>query len=615
MVQSFFMKRILLSILIITWLTNVSAQQKHVFSFSKSKFLLDGKLFQIIGGELHPSRIPKEYWKHRIQMAKAMGCNTISMYVFWNYHEEEEGKFDFKTGNKDLAAFIRLCQQEGMWVLFRPGPYVCGEWDFGGLPPYLLKYPDIKIRGMDKRFMEATSRYIKNISSEIISMQCTNGGPILMIQLENEYGSYGNDSEYLKELKKLWMDNGISIPFYTADGPAAHHLEAGALDGCAIGLDPGANENDFKTAELHNQNVPSFCSELYPGWLTHWGEQWQMPDTTNLLRDVRYLLKNKKSFSFYILHGGTNFGFTAGANAFAPTQYQPDVTSYDYNAPIDEQGNHTYKYFALRKLISQHVNYNLPDVPEPIQSAEIKSFKLMPFASIWSNLPEPIKTVQPHPMENFGQRCGFILYRTKLIGPRNCTLTITEPHDYALVFLNGVYVDSIYRDGGKWSIDLPKVDSKEIVLDILVEAMGRINFAQYMIDRKGITDRVTLNGITLMNWETFLLPMNENYIFNLKPQPEFKPTNSFNENKRGEGVFFKSEFDLSKPADTFLDMTNFKKGIVWVNGNNLGRYWNRGPQQRLYCPASFLKNGKNNVVVFDLHQQQATEIAGKKTLE
>lgn len=611
------MRKTLLLILILIkfWLINANAQQKHTFSFSKDDFLLDGKAFQIIGGELHPARIPRQYWKHRIQMAKAMGCNTISMYVFWNYHEVEEGKFDFKTGNKDLGAFIRLCQQEGMWVLLRPGPYVCGEWDFGGLPPYLLKYQDIKIRCMDKRYMEAVARYVKSISSEIVSLQNTNGGPILMMQLENEYGSYGNDKEYIKELKKLWLDNGINMPFYTADGPATHHLEAGALDSCAIGLDPGANDNDFRIAKLHNENVPSFCSELYPGWLSHWGEQWQKPDTANLLRDVRYLLENRKSFSFYVINGGTNFGFTAGANAFSSTQYQPDVTSYDYNAPIDEQGNPTYKYFALRKLIAQYVNYKLPDVPAPIPSTEVTPFKLMPFTNIWNNLPEPIKSVQPQPMENFGQYNGFILYRTKLAGLKSGTLTITEPHDYALVFINGVYVDSIYRDGGKWSIDLPKIEAKEIILDILVEAMGRINFAQYMIDKKGITDRVTLNGITFMNWETFLLPMNENYISKLKSLTEFKPLPSFNESKKGEGVFFKSEFDLNKPADTFLDMTNFKKGIVWVNGNNLGRYWNRGPQKRLYCPATFLNPGKNSVIVFDLHQQGPVEISGKKTLE
>lgn len=609
------MTRAFLVLFSVLFSLTISAQPKHQFTFSKDEFLLDGKPFQIIGGELHPSRIPQQYWKHRIQMAKAMGCNTISMYVFWNYHETGEGVFDFKTGNRDIAAFIRLCQQEKMWVLFRPGPYVCGEWDFGGLPPYLLKYPDIKIRCMDKRYMEAVARYVKNISLEIAPLQCTNGGPVLMLQLENEYGSYGNDKEYLYELKKLWQDNAINIPFYTADGPAAHHLEAGTLEGCAIGLDPGANDANFEAAQKHNPNVPSFCSELYPGWLTHWGEKWQKPDTTNLLKDVRYLLEHKKSFSFYVLHGGTNFGFTAGANAFSPTQYQPDVTSYDYNAPIDEQGNPTYKYHALRKLIARYVNYKLPDVPAPIPAIEINPFKLLPYTSLWDNLPEPINTVQPRPMENFGQNSGCILYRTKLFGPKSGTLTITEPRDYALIFLNGVYVDSVYRDGGRWSIDLPKVDSKEIVLDILVEAMGRINFAQYMIDRKGITDRVTLNGITLMNWETFLLPMQVNYISDLKPKNEFKPAMSFNENKKGEGVFFKTEFDMDKPADTFLDISNFKKGIVWVNGNNLGRYWNRGPQKSLYCPANFLKEGKNTIVVFDLHQQQAAEVSGKKTLE
>lgn len=596
----------------------LNAQQRHQFSLGNEEFLMDGKPFQFIAGELHPARIPRPYWKHRIQMAKAMGCNSISMYVFWNYYETQEGLFDFKTANRDIASFIRLCQQEGMWVLFRPGPYVCGEWDFGGLPPYLLKHSDIKIRCTDKRYMDAVERYIKKMAGEVAPLQSSNGGPVIMLQLENEYGSYGNDRLYLSELRKLWQDNGINIPFYTADGPAMHHLEAGCLDGCAIGLDPGTNDEDFALAMQYNPHVPSFCSELYPGWLTHWGEQWQKPDTTNLLRDVKYLLEQKKSFSFYVLHGGTNFGFNAGANAFSATQYLPDVTSYDYNAPIDEQGNPTYKYFALRKLIGSYVNYSLPDIPAPVRAIEIAPFNLVPFTSVFNNLPTPIVTVQPQPMENFNQYEGFILYRTKLIGPHGGKLLITEPHDYVLVFLNGVFVDTIYRDGGRWSIDIPEATSKNAVLDILVEGMGRINFAQYMIDRKGITDRVTLNGITLMNWETFLLPMSVEYVSNLvqlRGQKSFTPCRSYNENVKGEGIFFATEFELEEVADTFLDMCNFKKGMVWVNGNNLGRYWNRGPQQRLYCPATFLNEGKNTIVVFDLHQQQATTICGKKTLE
>ena len=314
------------------------AQQKHQFSLGKEDFLLDGKPLQVISGEVHPARIPAEYWRHRVQMIKAMGCNTVAAYVFWNYHESQPGVFDFKTENKNIARFIRICQEEGMWVLLRPGPYVCAEWDFGGLPPYLLKIPDIKIRCMDPRYIKAMTGYIQRLAKEITPLQCTNGGPILMVQAENEYGSYGNDREYMETVRKLWQKNGITVPFYTADGPAPYMLEAGSLSGAAIGLDSGSDENDFLQGKKQNPDVPVFSAETYPGWLTHWGEKWAKPDTNVLKKEVEFLLKNKKSFNFYVIHGGTNFGFTAGANAFSPIQYQPDITSYDYDAPINENG-------------------------------------------------------------------------------------------------------------------------------------------------------------------------------------------------------------------------------------------------------------------------------------
>ena len=277
------------------------AQTKHNFTLSKADFLLDGKPFQIIGGEMHPARIPKEYWRHRIQMAKAMGCNTIAAYIFWNYHEQKEGVFDFKTENRNIAEFIKICQQEDMRVLLRPGPYVCAEWDFGGLPPYLLKYPDIKVRCMDPRYMAATQRYISELAKQVIALQCVNGGPILMVQIENEYGSYGNDKNYLEAIRTAWLKNGIKVPFYTADGPTAYMLEAGHIKGTAIGLDSGGSDADFAQASKSDPDVPAFSSETYPGWLTHWGEKWQRPDTVDLKREVEYLLKNKRSVNFYVI--------------------------------------------------------------------------------------------------------------------------------------------------------------------------------------------------------------------------------------------------------------------------------------------------------------------------
>ncbi|MCZ2396600.1 MAG: beta-galactosidase [Chitinophagales bacterium] len=593
-----------LFILFLFLATSGWAQGKHTFSLSPDNFLLDGKPFQIISGELHPARIPREYWRHRIQMAKAMGCNTISAYIFWNYHETVPGQFDFSTGNKDIASFIRICQEEGMWVLIRPGPYVCAEWDFGGLPTYLLKIPDIKVRGMDPRYMEPVRKYISRLAREIAPLQCTKGGPLLMVQVENEYGSYGNDKEYLLTLRDLWVRNGIEVPFFTGDGATSYMLDAGTIPGAAIGLDSGSDEADFALAKKHNPHVPVFSSETYPGWLTHWGEKWARPDTNSLKKEVEFLLKNKKSFNFYVIHGGTNFGFTAGANATSAVSYQPDLTSYDYDAPINEQGQPTPKYFMLRRLIQQYVNYKIPDVPAPVPTIAIPRVQLKKAWNLWNYVLPEINTVQPQPMENFDQNQGLVIYKTKLIGHKSGKLKIWEPHDFALVFLNGKFIDTVYRDGGRWEVNIPKTEVDTPLLEIVVEGMGHINFAQFIIDRKGITDRVTLNGMTLMNWHTTLLPLDEDFIKNRKPDLTVKvdadkPCN-----------FFEGRFNLSEVGDTYIDMSGYTKGVLYVNGHNLGRYWNIGPQQRLYCPASFLKKGENEILVFDLLQQQAASVQG-----
>ena len=591
-------------ILILFSLQAVSQTTKHTFTLSPDNFLLDGKPFQIISGEMHPARIPKEYWRHRIQMAKAMGCNTIAVYIFWNYHESSPGKYDFKTENRDIAQFIKLCRQENMWVLFRPGPYVCAEWDFGGLPPYLLKIPDIKVRCMDPRYMKAVNDYLTQLSKIIKPLLITNSGPILMVQIENEYGSYGNDKNYLEALRNIWIKNGISVPFFTADGPTPYMLEAGNIDGAAIGLDSGSNEKDFEQAKKRNPNVPSFSSETYPGWLTHWGEKWARADTATLYKEVNFLLENKKSFNLYVIHGGTNFGFSAGANS-GGKGYEPDITSYDYDAPINEQGLPTQKYFKLRELISKHAKNN-NELPAPIPVIDIPEIKMEFYSCVWDNMPEPKQSVQPKPMEMFDQYNGFILYKTKLIGHKSGKLTITDLHDYATIFLNGKFVGKLDRREAEKTIELPKSDVKDPILEIFVEAMGRINYGQYLIDRKGITDRVTLNGMTLMNWAVYNLPFDSKYIRALKQS-------NISQDRRG--FLFKGTFELSETADTYFDLSNYKKGVVFVNGNNLGRYWEIGPQKRLYCPAPWLRKGKNEMIIFDLLETEAKSVNGKKTLE
>ena len=580
---------------------------KHTFTLGTSEFLLDGEPYQIIAGEMHPARIPAEYWLHRIRMAKAMGCNTISVYLFWNYHESEEGVYDFTTENRNLKEFFRLVAEEDMWLIVRPGPYVCAEWELGGIPPYLLRIPDIKLRCMDPRYMAAAERYIGKLAEEIKPFMITRGGPVIMLQIENEYGSFGNDREYLFRLRDVWKANGLDIPTFTGDGPTTYMLEAGSLPGSAVGLDSGSSPAHWELANKMNPGVPVFSSETYPGWLTHWGEKWARPDTAELLKEVKFLMDNKKSFNFYVIHGGTNFGYTAGANS-GGKGYEPDLTSYDYDAPVNENGMATPKYMALRKLIGSYLpkGKKLPPIPEPVLSFKIEPLSMQPFTSVWDNLPAPVNSVQPKPFEAYGQDYGFILYKTELIGHKSGKLTVTDVHDYATVFLNGKYIGALDRRTGINTIDIPASNVEKPVLEILVEGMGRINFAQYLIDRKGITDRVTLNGMTLMNWKVYNLPMDKKFIYGLR---------SSGRTINKPGIFFKGNYSIIQTADTYFDISNFKKGIVWVNGHNLGRFWDIGPQKRLYCPASFMKQGMNEIIIFDLHQTQGALVSGQPEIE
>ena len=609
-------RRIILALtLVFMFLANVSVhaqKAKHTFTLGTSEFLLNGQPFQIISGEMHPARIPAEYWRHRIRMAKAMGCNTISAYIFWNYQESEEGVYDFSTGNHNIGEFIKIVQEEGMWLILRPGPYVCAEWELGGIPPYLLRIPDIKLRCMDPRYMAAAEKYIARLAEEIKPYLITKGGPLFMLQIENEYGSFGNDRNYMVRLREVWKNNGIDVPTFTGDGPTTYMLEAGTLPGSAVGLDSGSSETDFALANKMNPGVPVFSSETYPGWLTHWGEKWAKRDSSDLLKEVKFLMDNKKSFNLYVIHGGTNFGYTAGANS-GGKGYEPDITSYDYDAPVNEQGNATPKYFALRKLLESYLpkGKKLPPVPDPIPAIELTSVAMLPFTSIWDNLPPPQTSVQPQTFEACGQDYGFILYRTELTGHKKGKLTVKDIHDYATVFLNGVYIGKLDRREGLDTINIPASSVESPVLEIFVEAMGRINFGQNIIDRKGITDRVTLDGMTLVNWKIYNLPMDTKFIYDLR---------SSGKTLKKPGVFFRGNFILTRDAgnlasDTFIDVSNYIKGIVWINGHNLGRYWEIGPQKRLYCPAPWLREGMNEIMVFDLHQTEAKPVIGTKTME
>ncbi|WP_174543272.1 beta-galactosidase [Paraburkholderia monticola] len=608
----------------------------HTVSFSQDgeSFLLDGEPFQIRSGEMHPARIPADYWQHRILMAKAMGMNCIALYVMWNYHETSPGTFDFRTGNRDIEAFIRLCQQEGMWVLLRPGPYICGEWDLGGIPWYLLSDPDIQLRtdsAHDPRYMSAVARYIRELSPCIEPLLVNRGGPILMIQIENEFGSYAANPAYLEEIRQLWLQEGIQGPFYTEDGIRQLEQNRTNVSGGAIALSNGDAE---QIAAVRQQfpAVPAMAGEVYPGWLTHWGDETFNGTAADISATLDAFMQRKLSFNLYVIHGGTSFGFYAGANVDADSgEYQPDITSYDYAAPISEQGVATSKYMKYRGVIGRYLSTPLPEIPQPVPTISRKGSRaLMPelYASVWDNLPAALpaaQTVDPQPFEMYGQAFGFALYRKTLQGYRGGVLDIKEVHDYATVFIGEQYVGGVSR---AWMPEhhaqplnvmhhaplvLPPVSSsqeREVSMEILVEGMGRVNYGHAMLDRKGLLEPVTLteagdSSDTLTGWEVFLLPMDAAFIANLR---------AVCANPRKAGLFFKATLSLDTLGDTYLDMHRWTKGVVWVNGNNLGRYWNIGPQKRLYCPAPWLRLGDNEIIIFDLHQMEAKPVELARTL-
>jgi beta-galactosidase len=553
---------------------------------------------------MHPIRIPVDYWDHRILMAKAMGLNTIAIYLMWNALEREPGVFDLESGSRDFARFIARCAEHGMWVYLRPGPYVCGEWDYGGLPPYLLREADIRVRDRhDARYMQAVTRYLDVIAPRIAPWMASRGGPILMLQIENEYASFGNDLAYLEQLRSMWRERGIEGPFSISDGLAQLRQQHTWLPGAAVGLD---GDTDFVAAQTHAADAPVWVGEGYPGWLTHWGDTaFQHGDYAGTLKD---LLKQGRSFNLYVVHGGTNFGFGAGANAHGDgSNFEPVITSYDYGAPIDERGVATADYHRFRGLMREHLGKPLPEPPEPPPVIHLPELMAQPWASLWDNLPAPRHIEQPQANERlFGQDHGLVLYRRVLRG--GGSLSLEGVHDYATVFHAGRYLDYLSRVQKpglhpQAPIVLPNVG--DATLDILVDSFGHVGYGKAMADRKGILGAIRLDGEPLHGWDAHSLPLDADYLASLKPlrQPCTQP-----------GLFFRASFELAQLGDCYLDMSAWDKGYVWVNRQLLGRHWRIGPQHRLYCPASWLRVGNNEVLVFDLHRTEAAAIGSATTL-
>ncbi len=583
--------RPLLSFAILAVATLSSAFPKHTFVVKDGNFLLDGKPFQILAGEIHPSRIPKEYWRQRIQMAKAMGLNTISIYQFWNMHEPEKGRFNFK-GSEDIARFLKICQEEDMFAILRPGPYVCAEWEFGGYPYWLLNEPGMKVRTRDAKFMEFSKRYLHEMAKQTVPLQVTHGGNVLLVQVENEYGSYGRDKAYMAQVRDDLKEVGYDVPLFVAEGSS--QLASAWVPGTLAGVNGGGWPDTKSTADKYTPGGPYIVPEFYPGWLDHWGENKSITDGD--VNSFSNLIKHEVSVSLYMFHGGTNFGFMNGANFGG--NFEPDITSYDYDAPLDEAGSPRKKYFDFRTAIATSTGKTPSPMPATVPTIFIPRFSLNDMGSLESNLPKPISSELPKTMEQLHQAYGFVLYRTEVIGTGLSKLEIKGLRDYAVILLNGKTISTLDRRLKQQStkLDIPTGRNR---LEILVENCGRINYGNLIPENhKGITGQVLLNGVELKNWQNFSLPMNDISKIKLDGKPSQGPT------------FYAANFDLATTGDTFLDLRGWKKGVVWVNGHNLGRYWWIGPQQTLYVPGVWLKKGQNRVVVFDEVKTESNTLEG-----
>ena len=569
------------------------------FAIQDNAFTLDGQPFRILSGAIHYFRVPRSYWDDRLYKARAMGLNTVETYVAWNLHEPRPGEFHFED-NLDIATFIETAARHDLKVILRPGPYICSEWDFGGLPAWLLKDPQMRIRCAYPPFLQAVDRFFEALLPRIAPLQVTRGGPVIMAQIENEYGSYGDDKTYLAHLRDLLRRHGIDVLLFTSDGESGRNLLAGTLDGIHATVNFGAGpERAFRALRRFQPQGPLMCTEFWDGWFDYWGFWHQTRPASRMANRYNRMLRAGASVNLYMWHGGTNFGFMNGAN-FALGRYLPDVTSYDYDAPLSEAGELTKKYQAMRRVIGKYAP--LPDLPlpAPAPKMDLGPVSVTGSISLWEALPAlstPVRLPNPEPMEFLGQSYGFILYRTHLRGPQGGSLSILGLHDRAQVFLDGQPLGILTRNkpSQKLAIHVPAGGAQ---LDILVENMGRVNFGPYLLDRKGILGGVLLGGHFVFDWETFCLPLEDLSRLGFAPlsSPPAAP------------AFYHVPFSVDRPLDTFLALPGWTKGVAWVNGFNLGRYWKVGPQQTLYVPAPILRQGENELVIFEQHGTKKMQV-------
>lgn len=572
---------------------------------SPTQFLLNGEPFRILSGAMHYFRVVPEYWRDRLEKMRAFGLNTVETYVAWNLHEPRPGEFHFE-GMLDIVKFIETAADVGLKVIARPGPYICSEWDFGGLPSWLLKDPDMQIRCAYPPYLAAVDRFFDALLPMLTPLQSTHGGPIIAMQVENEYGSYGNDKLYLRHLANGMKTRGIDSFLFTSDGPRDECLQGGTLPDIFKTVNFAFNAQEaFAKLREYQPAGPLMVMEFWSGWFDHWGEPHHISEdgSDSIQRSVDTLdeiLAMGASVNFYMFHGGTNFGFMNGANV-EMTGYHAGVTSYDYACPLDEAGDPSPRYEGYRDVLKKYVDISSTFDVRPSTKHSYGLVEMTESVGLLESLDglsQPRLSVNAHPMEMYDQDYGFILYRTTVSGPRMGILRVRGLHDRAHVFINGELTDVLERESGN---EYSAVDvAKDFQLDILVENMGRVNFGPTLLDRKGIIDGVTVNDQFQFGWEVFPLPLND------LSQLKFSSLTSYPKGNvvEGQPTFYKVTFHIDEPADTFLALPGWTKGVAWINGFNLGRYWERGPQKTLYVPAPLLKRGANELIVFELHGAQ-----------
>ena len=572
-----------------------AAPPTHTFVVSGKQFLLDGKPYQIISGEMHYPRVSRAYWRDRFRKAHAMGLNTITTYVFWNLHEPRPGVYDF-NGQNDIAEYIREAQQEGLNVILRPGPYVCAEWELGGYPSWLLKDRSLVLRSQDPKYTAAVERWFRRLAKEITPLLLHNGGPIIAVQVENEYGSFGDDHAYMEGVKKLLQQTGMAPDvLYTADGP--EQIPKGSLPElpAVINFGTGEAKHSFATLDTIRPDGPRMSGEYWAGWFDHWGEKHHETDGAKEAAELDWMLSQGYSVSMYMFHGGTSFGWMNGANSNG-TNYEPDTTSYDYDAPLDEQGTPRRKYYLFRDVIAKVTGHEAAPIP-PAMS--VKTFDIAPeteSASLWRNLPKPAESDTLLSMEDLDQSYGYILYRTHLDVGQGGELVLDGLHDYAQIYVDQKLVGTLDRRLGTSKLTLSTA-AQPVTLDILVENSGRVNFTKVIRgERKGLTGKVTLNGKEPKHWQIFSLPMNDLSHLQFTTDPCEGP------------CYHRTQLTAPEPADTYLDTTSLHKGEVWVNERPLGRFWSVGPQHALYLPGPWLKPGANQIIFFDLLSESSESL-------